>query len=107
MDYTNHNTIRDQVHNLIEKLDELNTNEDMRYSWDWQRKFHRIIKTDNNHDGSWQIVRDDDHAFLFVSQETGDVYEAKGWNRRGKVIYNLLNQESRDSLYHELEVSNL
>lgn len=107
MDYTNASTVRDQVHNLVNKLHELNTNEETQYGWDWGTKFHRIAKRDNNHDGSWQIVRDADHAFLFVSQETGDVYDAKGWNRRGRVLYNILNKESREALYHELEVSNL
>ena len=51
--------------------------------------------------------RTDDRAFLFVSQANGDVIDAKGWNRRGRVLYNILNKESRDALYHELEVSNL
>ena len=107
MDYTNFNTIRDQTQNLVNRLFELNTNKEIQYSWDWGTKFHRITKVDDNHDGSFKIVRDKNHVFLFISQETGDVYDAKGWNRRGRVLYNILDKESRDALYHKLEVSNL
>jgi len=107
MDYTNYNTIRDEVQKLINRCNELNTNKEIQYGWDWGQKFHRITKILDNHDGSYQTVRDADHAFVFVCQETGDVIDSKGWNRRGKVLYNILNKESRDALYHELEVSNL
>ena len=92
---------------LINKINDLNTNTEIHYSWDWGTKFHRIAKYDDNHDNSCTQVATDDRAFLFVSQANGDVIDAKGWNRRGRVLYNILNKESRDALYHELEVSHL
>ena len=97
-------TVRDLTQDLINALNKKNTNEDIHYSWDWGTKYHRVALYTNNHDNSYSKVIADDRVFCFIDQATGEVYAPKGWNRRGKVVYNLADEASKTELFTKLEV---
>ena len=91
---------------LINKINDLNTNTEIHYSWDWGTKFHRIAMYQDNHDNSYTQVAADDRVFCFINQATGDVFAPKGWNRRAKgVRFNILDKASRTDLFNAKEVA--
>jgi len=100
-------SITEHTDKLIEHLNNnLPTDSDIHYCFDWGKKFYRIAIYTNNKDNSYSRVMADDKVFCFIDQETGDVLAPKGWNRRAKgVRFNILDDASRTDLFNAKEVA--
>ena len=103
---SNSQAISNYTQELCKTLNENNTNTEIRYTFDWGTKFHRVAMYQDNHDNSYSQVAANDRVFCFIDQQTGDVFAPKGWNRRAKgVRFNILDVASRTALFNAKEVA--